>query len=103
MPEPIHEHVNTLFQKIEAKIDHFLKIVIERLTNIFDIIVVIAVTPVLVFYMLKDFEQIKGFVKKVVPKKYHKRFYLIARATDDSLVIIFEGNLLFVYLLAYQV
>src|SRR5690625_6841868 len=25
MPEPIHEHVNTLFQKIEAKIEHFLQ------------------------------------------------------------------------------
>lgn len=59
LPENIHDNMDELISEFEAYLEDFIAGMVRGFTKIVDMIVIITVIPVLVFYFLKDFDTIK--------------------------------------------
>lgn len=94
LPEFVHDKMDIIFKRIEKNIGSSIENILELMTNIFDIIVLMAIIPVLVFYLLKDYDGIKGYVKKLINKRHHKRLSLLIYAVDKSLGNYIRGQFL---------
>lgn len=94
LPEIVHDKMDAIVKRMEKNIGTTIENILEKLTNIFDILVILTIIPVLVFYFLKDYEQIKQYVKKLVNKKYHQRLSLLVNAVDKSLGNYIRGQFL---------
>lgn len=106
LPEAIHDKMDEFFHDVEAMIGKLLTDSIKQLTKIMDVIVIVAVIPVLVFYMLKDFSLIKSTLWKLTPKKYREDGKELAVEIDKSLGNYIRGQLLvclFVSLTTYGI
>jgi predicted PurR-regulated permease PerM len=85
LPEIVHDKMDQLIFHIENTINHKINLLLDQTMNITDFFVFLAIIPVLVFYFLKDFSQIKTWTKTLIPNKYHARFESILKAVDDGL------------------
>lgn len=94
LPEMVHDKMDNLFQQIETRMGNIVAKLVTSVTRIFDIIVVVTVIPVLVFYFLKDTERIKGWLIKWIPEKHHHRAHDILYSIDKSLGNYIRGQLL---------
>ncbi|ASN05142.1 AI-2E family transporter [Virgibacillus necropolis] len=94
LPETVHDKMDNLFQQIETRMGNLVSKLINSITKIFDIIVVVTVIPVLVFYFLKDKKRIKDWLKKWIPSTYHHRAHEILFSIDKSLGNYIRGQLL---------
>ncbi|MFC4558907.1 AI-2E family transporter [Virgibacillus kekensis] len=106
LPENVHDRMDELIQEIETYIENLLTDLVRGLTGIFDMIVFITVIPVLVFYFIKDYEKIKGYIKKWIPFKYQNQTSEICHAIDESLGRYIRGQLivcLFISVAAFAV
>lgn len=92
MPETVHDKMDEFFINIEDSLDQLLTKLIGGFTKIFDMVITITVIPVLVFYFLKDYDKIKIFLKRFIPKKYEARTTKIVHAMDDSLGDYIRGQ-----------
>lgn len=94
LPESVHNKMDELLNEAEHVIEGILTSIAKKLTMIMDIVVLIAVIPVLVFYMLKDFKMIKRTLWKLTPKKYRDDGKQLIQAIDESLGNYIRGQLL---------
>lgn len=94
LPETVHDKMDQLIGKIELSIENVLDKLVGGFTKIFDLIILITVTPVLVFYFLKDFNKIKKYVKRYIPTKYHHQTNELLHVIDESLGNYIRGQLL---------
>ncbi|MFD2194286.1 AI-2E family transporter [Oceanobacillus bengalensis] len=94
LPETVHDKMDQVIFRIEHSLDALLSKLVNGFTRIFDMVVIITVIPVLVFYFLKDYDKIKGFFKKFVPSNYQKKTSEVIHAIDDSLGKYIRGQLL---------
>lgn len=94
LPEMVHDKMDNLFQQIETSMGDIVAKLVASVTKVFDIIVVVTVIPVLVFYFLKDTKRIKGWIKKWIPAKHHERAHDILYSIDKSLGNYIRGQLL---------
>src|SRR5699024_6347513 len=78
----------------ETTLEKILEKLLGGFTKIIDLIVFITVIPVLVFYLLKDFDQIKAFFRKMAPKKYRHDTSEVLHAINDRLGNYIRGQLL---------
>lgn len=94
LPEAVHDRMDELLIRAEAKITEMLEGTGKKVTNLMAVIINIAVIPVLVFYMLKDYPIIwKGFYK-LVPKRGRDKAHQIIHEMDKSLGNYIRGQLL---------
>src|SRR5699024_5186856 len=104
LPENVHDRMDQLIYEAEMYIENLLTDVVRGFTKIFDMIIIITVIPVLVFYFLKDFAAIKNYFKTWIPEKYHAQTRLLCRAIDEGLGNYIRGQFvvcLFVGLAAF--
>lgn len=94
LPETVHDKMDNLFQQMETSLGNIVTKIVTSITKIFDIIVVVTVIPVLVFYFLKDTKRIKAWIKRFIPAKYHQRSHDILFSIDKSLGNYLRGQLL---------
>ncbi|WP_010531081.1 AI-2E family transporter [Lentibacillus jeotgali] len=94
LPETVHDRMDGLISEAETYIEDLLTDLVRSFTKIFDMIIVITVIPVLVFYILKDFETIKKYVKKWIPWKYHERTRILCQSIDEGLGSYIRGQLI---------
>lgn len=94
LPEAVHDKMDQLIISVEHSLDRILAKLVGVFTKIFDMIVLLTVIPVLVFYFLKDYEKIKSFFKKFIPKKYQRQTSLMCHAIDKSLGNYIRGQLI---------
>lgn len=94
LPETVHDKMDTFISGIEEKLNHKISLLLEGILNIPDIIVFIAIIPVLVFYYLKDYPLIFKWLKGLLPRKYHQRFDRFLKAIDESLGDYIRGQLI---------
>ena len=66
LPETFHDKMDQLINRLENSLDNVLTKLVGGFTKIFDMIIVITVIPVLVFYFLKDYDKIKEFLKRFI-------------------------------------
>lgn len=94
LPETVHDKMDLVINKIESNIENLTGKVIGGMTRIMDMVILLTVIPVLVFYFLKDFTKMKDFVKRNIPEKYKERTSKMVHAVDKSLGSYIRGLLL---------
>ncbi|WP_404453610.1 AI-2E family transporter [Oceanobacillus kapialis] len=94
LPEAVHDKIDELIVRLEDYMNGLLSTIIESTTKIFDMIVIITVIPVLVFYFLKDDSKIKDYLKKYIPTKHRARTSKIVRAVDETIGNYIRGQLI---------
>lgn len=94
LPEAVHDQIDQLIIRVETSLENRLGKLMGGFTKIFDLIVLLTVIPVLVFYILKDYHKITEFVKKFIPLKYKQRSSKLMHAIDERLGGYIRGQLL---------
>lgn len=94
LPEVVHDRIDDFISNIEARLNERISGLLEKLINISDIIVLIAIIPVLIFYFLKDYPLIIQWLTNLLPERYHHRFNRIVKAVDESLGNYVRGQLI---------
>lgn len=94
LPEAVHDQMDALFEKAEVYGEQLLGKWVGNLTGIFDVVIFLAIIPVLVFYFLKDYQVIRVFSKKCINRKYHERIRVICIAVDESLGNYIRGQMI---------
>lgn len=94
LPETVHDKIDQLIYTVEQSLEKVLSNLVDGVTKIFDLIVMLTVIPVLVFYFLKDFAKIKAYVKKFIPNKYKSLSGKLLHAVDESLGNYIRGQLI---------
>src|SRR5690625_7466221 len=72
LPESVHDQIDHVINQIETTIENLLGKVIGNVTKLIDLIILMTIIPVLVFYFLKDYENIKRYLKKHIPAHYNE-------------------------------
>lgn len=106
LPETVHDKMDELILRIETSIDQVLSKLVAGFTRVFDMIVIITVIPVLVFYFLKDYDKWKSVFKGYIPQKHRSNVSSILHGIDESLGGYIRGQLivsLFVAITSYIV
>lgn len=94
LPETIHDKVDGIFTTIEASLDRLLSKLMNGFMHIFDMLIIITVIPVLVFYFIKDQQLLKDFLMGFIPKKRRQGFKEVAQAIDKNLGSYIRGQLI---------
>ena len=94
LPATVHDKMDELILRLEATIDDILLKMISGFTRIIDMIIIITVIPVLVFYFLKDHGKWKELVKKYIPEKHRTKTRNIFHGIDESLGGYIRGQLI---------
>ncbi|GAB3050489.1 AI-2E family transporter [Virgibacillus ainsalahensis] len=94
LPEMVHDKMDQLVTRIESGLGNILENLIGGFARIFDMIIFLTVIPVLVFYFIKDYQKIKGYLKHFIPARYRKQTSKMIYAIDESLGKYIRGQLL---------
>ncbi|SHF66762.1 AI-2E family transporter [Ornithinibacillus halophilus] len=94
LPETVHDKFDDFLNRMENRITTILESAIGGITKLLDMIIILTVIPVLVFYFLKDLEKIKAYLKQFIPKKYQEKSSELVHAIDKSLGNYIRGQLL---------
>lgn len=94
LPEIVHDKMDTILNRIEKNVGTAVENALELVTNVFDIIVLLTIIPVLVFYLLKDYDKIKTYVKKKIKTSHYEKVSLLLFAVDKSLGNYIRGQFL---------
>lgn len=94
LPETVHDKFDHLIARVENGLDRLLARLVNGFTKVFDFIIFITVIPVLVFYFLKDYDKIKAYFKRFIPKKYRSQSSKMVHAIDETLGDYIRGQLL---------
>lgn len=84
-PDGFHEQLDQFIKGIEQKIEQFLANLLQSTMKIFDLIIVMTLIPVLVFYFLKDYESIKNYMKRIIPNQHRSQVGYIVKSLDQTL------------------
>ncbi|WP_112181436.1 MULTISPECIES: AI-2E family transporter [Paraliobacillus] len=94
LPETFHDRMDLFFNEIEEFITQYVTSILKNATKIMDLFIIIAVIPVLVFYMLKDYKLIKSSTAKLIPKRYQEDSKVLGPAINKTLGAYVRGQLL---------
>lgn len=94
LPEVVHDQMDIFFNSFENRLDTWLNNWSIDLPYIADIFILLMVIPVLVFYFLKDHEEMFSFIRKCLPYKHHRKLLLMLEAIDESLGNYIRGQVL---------
>ncbi|AXI09553.1 AI-2E family transporter [Oceanobacillus zhaokaii] len=94
LPETVHDKMDQLIYRLENSLDNVLTKLVGGFTRIFDMVLVITVIPVLVFYFIKDYDRMKAYFKQFLPNKYCEPLSKMVHAIDANLGSYIRGQLL---------
>ncbi|MCP8616962.1 AI-2E family transporter [Salirhabdus salicampi] len=94
LPEEFHDRLDEIFLQMEDFIASLLTNVISSLTGITDVFIILAVIPVIVFYVLKDYYRFKSAIVMVIPERNKERLQTYANDLNKSLGGYLRGQLL---------
>lgn len=100
LPINVQEQIDLILITIEKKIEALLGKVIGSITRIFDLIILLTVIPVLVFYFLKDYKKIKRYSINLIPKKHVDKVLFLVKGIDQSLGNYIRGQLIVCFFIA---
>lgn len=106
LPETIHDRMDQLFNQLEEASGSWITNSFNKVTHLFDYIILLAVIPVLLFYFLKDFQIIKKATLGLIPPKHKNNSQALIHAIDESLGNYIRGQVIvcfFVFLTTYIV
>ncbi|MFC0522509.1 AI-2E family transporter [Pontibacillus salicampi] len=94
LPESVHDRMDVMLLNIERMGEDLIASLGTRITGMLDIIILLAVIPVLVFYMLKDYPMMKRLLWQLTPRKFRNEGKQMLAEIDESLGGYIRGQLL---------
>ncbi|WP_449537079.1 AI-2E family transporter [Ferdinandcohnia sp. Marseille-Q9671] len=94
LPPFVHSQLDEILYSVENYVDYLLSHTIEVLKDLLNSIFLIAIIPFIVFYMLKDYNQMLKALWYITPRKLRKAGQLFFRDVDESLGNYIRGQLL---------
>jgi len=98
-PVGLHERIEEAFASVEAGLDAIITKVVSVLKMILNSILLLAIIPFIVFYMLKDYEQMKKALWYLTPRSWRLPSQRFFRDVDVSLGNYIRGQLLVCFLI----
>ncbi|MGE6629130.1 AI-2E family transporter [Bacillus sp. NPDC077027] len=93
-PDGLHHRLDQLILQTETYAANGAERIIVSCKVLFDYVLIAALIPFLVFYMVKDMNTMKRAAWYLTPPKFRKRGSLFVKAIDDSLGDYIRGQLL---------
>lgn len=100
LPKGLHERIDETFLSLEQSLDQMVTNLIEILRGLIGSIIFFAIIPFIVFYMLKDYDQMKKALWYLTPRKWRHSSQMFIRDIDESLGLYIRGQLLVCLLMA---
>lgn len=98
IPDSIREITDETIKNIEDRLISIVKSTVQGLvfflSKIFDIIL----APILAFYLLKDFDNIKNWLLQLIPAGYRKDIVILGQQMDKVLKSFFRGHLIVAFI-----
>ncbi|WP_315969520.1 AI-2E family transporter [Oceanobacillus massiliensis] len=94
LPETIHDKIDELVFSLETSLERLLNRLIGGFAKIVDMLIIITVIPVLVFYFIKDYTTIKSFIVKFIPVRYRDDATKLMQEIDKGLGGYIRGQLI---------
>nr|WP_272495704.1 AI-2E family transporter [Bacillus pinisoli] len=94
LPDGVHARIEEFLNGGEEAIEVILENVITTLRSIINYVLIILIIPFIVFYMLKDYDQIKKAAWYLTPRRYRKSGIRFLKDIDQSLGNYIRGQLL---------
>ncbi|MCA1031857.1 AI-2E family transporter [Bacillus timonensis] len=93
LPPTFATKIEDVLKGMETTLGTFLDRSISNIKGILNYIILFAIIPFIVFYMLKDYDQMKKAVWYITPRKYRKSGHLFLKDVDESLGNYIRGQL----------
>lgn len=94
LPEVFHDKMTLAIQQLEQQMEQKLQHILESLPNIIDYAIGISVIPVLVFYILIDYDRVKQTMYKLLTYTHLQKVDTFLQAVDRSLGGYIRGQVL---------
>jgi predicted PurR-regulated permease PerM len=94
LPHAFHEKINERLQGSEAYLDKIINTVIDSIRGIFNSLIIIAIIPFVVFYLLKDYPLLEKVFWYFSPRKYRRSLKRMLRDINHSLGSYIRGQLI---------
>ncbi|WP_404443933.1 AI-2E family transporter [Sutcliffiella horikoshii] len=92
-PDGIHERVDQTFSEFEAMLSSLMAKVVAGLKGLLNSFFILIVIPFIVFYLLKDYDQVKKTVWYLTPRKWREPGIAFLKDVDISLGSYIRGQL----------
>lgn len=93
LPEVFHDKMTMAIQQIEQEMEKKIEILLESWIHLVDYVLVLTIIPVLVFYILIDYERVKKTMYKLLSYAHIKKLDTLLYAVDRSLGSYIRGQL----------
>ncbi|MFC4320887.1 AI-2E family transporter [Litchfieldia salsa] len=100
LPTGLHARIDEAFVSFENSMDQLITRVVTMAKGLLNSIVIIAIIPFIVFYMLKDYDQMKKALWYLTPRKWRQPIQFFLKDVDESLGNYIRGQLLVCLLMA---
>lgn len=94
LPEAVHEQIDELIIDVEIALEQQLENILHHFLHAFDYLFTVILIPVILFYLLKDYERLKQYMLSVIPNKYRKRTLTFLNAFHIGLGNYLRGQLI---------
>ena len=94
LPSGLNARIEEGLITIEEGMDYILNKVIGTLKMLLSSILLLAIIPFIVFYMLKDYDEIKKAIWYITPRRFRQSGQLFIKDIDESLGNYIRGQLL---------
>ena len=92
-PEEIHTRIEQGISSVETAVNQFISFVMAFLKGLLNSLVLIALIPLIVFYLLKDIILFKKAVWYMTPRKWRRAGIELLKDIDESLGNYIRGQL----------
>ena len=92
-PHGIHERVDQTFSEFEAMLSILMTKVVAGLKGLLNSFFILIVIPFIVFYLLKDYDQVKKTIWYLTPRKWREPGIAFLKDVDISLGSYIRGQL----------
>lgn len=99
LPAFMHGQLDELFYSVESYVDSLLAKTLLIVKAFVNSIFLFAIIPFIVFYMLKDYDQMVKAIWYITPRKLRKAGQLFIKEVDESLGNYIRGQLLVGFLI----
>lgn len=93
LPEGIQLEMNKGITSLEKRISEGMGSIMKRVQTLLDTIFIWLIIPFVVFYLLKDYEQIQTILLRFLPRSLRKRMIRMGRDMDEALGNYIRGQL----------
>ncbi len=94
LPETVHDQMDSILHGLEQRAEGFLKDLLHIWNRLPQVVIFLVVTPVIVFYMLKDTDKIGNAGLMLLPRRYRGNVKSLVLRIDNNLGYYIRGVLL---------